>query len=68
MSIKQETSYEKYHEHIYSKEKKRIKSKIQKLHETPSSVISAILQEYDITLTVILSMMSTYNQCTKNQI
>lgn len=30
------------------------------LHEMPSSVMSAILQEYDITLTVTSSMMSTY--------
>jgi hypothetical protein len=29
------------------------------LHETPSSVISAILHEYDIILTVNLSMIRT---------
>lgn len=30
--------------------------------EIPSSVISDILQEYDITLTVTLSMISTYTK------
>ena len=38
------------------------------LHETPSSVISAILHEYDITLTVSLSMISTYRKFEKNKL
>lgn len=32
------------------------------LQETPSSVMSAILQECEITLTVILSIISTYKK------
>lgn len=38
------------------------------LHETPSSVMSAILHEYDIILTVILSMISTYRYQSHNRL
>lgn len=34
------------------------------LHETPWSVMSAILHEWDMTFTVTLSMMSTYRKIT----
>lgn len=34
------------------------------LHETPSSVMSAILQEWDIIFTVSLSIISTCRQAT----
>ena len=57
------------------KKKKKINPQMQKqkftkknifwcLHETPWSVMSAILHEWDMTFTVTLSMMSTYRKIT----
>lgn len=45
----------------WSKKRKTIQNKLN-VHETPWSVISAILQELDMTFTVTLSMISTCAQ------